>query len=52
MNSYAERTLQLIVFIVLFFFGPVGWVCIYLLWKQWNPQPAAKARQSKAKKVD
>ena len=38
MDSKVDRTFQYIAFIVLFFCGPPGWACIYLLDKEWNPQ--------------
>lgn len=48
MSREVERLLQFACFIVLAFFGPPGWACIYLLWKEWNPapvqQPAAHSK--------
>lgn len=50
-NTQIMRTLQWLLIIFLIFCGPIGWILIYLLWKQWNPKlPFSKARASKAKK--
>lgn len=43
------RTLQWIVIVVLVFFGPLGWVLIYLLWRQWNLSAPVKKNSTSVK---
>lgn len=52
-KDYAVRTLQWIIIVFLLFAGPIGWILIYLLWKQWNPTAPLKksAAKPKAKKA-
>ena len=48
-DSTLTRTIQWTVMVVLVFFGPLGWVLIYLLWKQWNPTAPHKKSSVGAK---
>lgn len=48
-NEHLARTLQWIIIVFLLFAGPIGWILIYLLWKQWNPAASLKKGAAKAK---
>lgn len=48
-DTHLARTVQWIVIIFLLFCGPLGWVLIYLLWKQWNPTAPIKKSTGNAK---
>lgn len=48
-KDQAVRTLQWIIIVFLLFTGPIGWILIYLLWKQWNPTAPLKKSAAKPK---
>ena len=49
-HTKRERTMQWILFMFLFLFGPIGWIAIYFLWKRWNPQTNIKSVKGASKK--